>query len=106
MIPVYPRRHCVLRERKNNSSITVGVRDTKLFEFDTFTRNNQVQGKTILKSEGADTSKLRFAQLQYMTNYDTNFRKDRSKTVGLCDKTFIELDKCLKKWLSSRGDNS
>ena len=40
-----------------------------------------------------------------MKNYCTNFRRNRSKTVGgVCNTKLLELDR--KKWLCSRGNNS
>ena len=39
-----------------------------------FGKNGQVEGVTILKAGGADTSKLCLAQLLYLTNYWTDFQ--------------------------------
>ena len=44
------------------------------------------------------TSKLHRAQLQYLTNYCTNFQKNRHRTVGeVCDLKLLEYDTRLQK---------
>ena len=58
--------------------------------------NGQVQGKIILKP--------RRTSLSYQCLY--KFQNNRSKTVGAVhDTKLLEIDRCLEKWLSSRGDN-
>ena len=56
-------------------------------KFDTcLEKNGQVQEETILKPEGADSSKSCVANLHYATIVCTNFQKNCSKIVGgACD---------------------
>ena len=54
--------------------------------------NFMIERETILKPGVADTSKLPLAQLQYLTNYCTNFQTNHSKTVEVGNTRLLEYD--------------
>ena len=53
-----------------------------------FNKWTKLKGRQFLNQ--AETSKLHGAQLQYLTNYCTNFQKNRSKSVEVGNTKLLE----------------